>query len=301
MSDVDDRQWLLAALQEQLQSDWKEFRDLYHNSKGAQYERTLANLFEQYFGGVYDVRTRAAVIDPDGDCFDAFDFRSGSEELDIVASFQQSKPRVVFETGDESNPLPWVPYEGVAFVCEVKSRLDKAALDSDLFKLGKLTRLDETIADRFGPKIGGKFTVDDPLKLLVYDKASIDDEVLNTTLEEASDDWHMLLIAENDTLLMNTTLPVSNQVVPSASEFGPEPLGELPEFALEFIESETGYDTDPEIVSLDRGLLWFVAALSISIPDPLSVSTTDSILSLFRGTRTASGARTSVESHRPDD
>lgn len=293
---MEDREWLFEALQQQLRNEWEELRDIRHNSKGNEYEKKLVKILEQYFGSLYDIRQRAALVDPDGICFDEFDFTSGEEEIDVVGSFRQANPRIVFETGEEPDTLPWVPYEGVAFVCEVKSQLDKQALDKDLFKLNKVRKLNQSIENRFGPKIGAEYTIDMPLRILVYDVASISDSTLNRALKKQIDEWHIVLIVEEDTIILNRELPISDKAAPSKEKFGPPGLDGLPDEQLQYIEQTTGFEVDSELITLDNGLIWFIISLSTSIPDPLSVSTANSLLSLFEGTNVSSEAKTSLES-----
>lgn len=71
---INQGEWLFEKIQEQLQHDWKQWRDIYANSKGLTYEQSLANFLESYFGGVYDINTRVATIDSELRCFDVFDF-----------------------------------------------------------------------------------------------------------------------------------------------------------------------------------------------------------------------------------
>jgi len=288
------REELLEALQEQLRSEYEDLRGIHANSKGDQYERRLSKLIERYVGGQYDVRTRAALIDSEGESFEQFDFQTGEEEIDLVAVFKQSNPQIVFETGNEE-PLSWVPYEGLAFLCEVKSALTKSALEADLDKLEKVRQIEQAGDDRFGPNVGGEYTIEEPLRCLVYDSAQIADDTLEDILSDRLAEWDLVLIAEEDTLILNADLPMAGEVIPSSDSFGPSELDEsLPPEVLDFVEEETGIDTDPEMVTLEKGLLWFITTLALSIPDPLSVSTVNSVISLSQGLTVNYGASTSV-------
>lgn len=294
-------EWLLDKVQSQLDSDWDDIRDLKAGAKGTHYERKLKKFLHQYYGNIYDIRTKTAVIDPDGECFDIFDF-TGDDEYDVVASFKQSNPKIVFETGEEPEKIPWVPYISAAFIIEVKSSLTKQALEGDLEKLNKLTQLDPTIEDRFDLNMTGGYTIDQPLKCLVYDRESIAEETLNELLEDHLEDWHLVLIVEEDTIILNSRLPFAQSLIPASNKFGPAEIDEsLPDEALDAIEDEFDFDTDPDILTTDRGLLNFITAIAVSIPDPLSISTIDTILSMTQGTTTASGAKKSVNNDDLDD
>nr|WP_148258252.1 DUF6602 domain-containing protein [Halalkalicoccus jeotgali] len=213
-----------------------------------------------------------ATIDPELKSFEVFDFRRGDDELDIVGTFTQSQPRVIFETGARSK-LQWVPYEGVAFVCEVKSKLTKPALKGDLEKLRKVRKLDSTINDRFGTTITGEFTIDDPLKCIVYDDCSISEQALKRSLQGNVTNWHLIWVVESDLLIVNESLPIFHQLMEWSS---------FPHLA-------------PNATTVDNGIFWFLIILSTSIPTPLSISTIDSIMPLLSDTKISSSPTTSIE------
>lgn len=250
-------EWLFSRLQEQLRHEWEEYKEIHANSKGGTYEESLAEFLRSYFGGVYDVRTRAAVIDPQKRAFELFRFRQGDDELDVIAAFSNATPRILFEAGPKGGQLSWLPYQSAAFVCEVKSQLTKEALENDLGKLEKLAGLDETIEGRFGATISGSLTVDYPLRCLVYADASIADDTLQELLQENKGYWDLLLIVETDALLINRNLPFAEAIVPEEPTI---PKG--------------------QIVTVEHGLTWFLVALSLSIPKPLAVNTASTIEAL---------------------
>lgn len=296
-----DPEWLLNQVQNQLDSDWEEYREIKHGSKGTQYEKTLKGFLDQYYGNIYDIKIKTSLIDPEKKAFDIFDF-SGDDEFDVVGTFRQANPRIVFETGEAPNQLHWVPYICVAFVCEVKSQLTKQSLEGDLEKLSNLSELDQTIEDRFGLNLSGEYTIEEPLKCLIYDRESISEDSLNELLLEHLEDWHLLLIVENDTIILNSKLPMAQSLVPSSDSFGPADLDEpLPEEALAEIEDAYGIDTDPAILTTDRGLLNFITAIAVSVPDPLSISTIDTILSMTQGATTTSGAKKDIGKTEPEN
>ncbi|WP_336363181.1 DUF6602 domain-containing protein [Halalkalicoccus salilacus] len=312
---IDQGEWLFEKIQEQLRHDWKQWRDIYANSKGLTYEQSLANFLESYFGGVYDINTRVATIDSELRCFEVFNFVQGNDEIDLVASFKEAKPKIMFETGSGAGELKWVPYVAVAFICEVKSQLTKQAIESDFDKLKSISQLNPTIKNRFKASMGGKYTIWDPLQCLVYDRESIADETLDNILMKNQEHWHMVLIVENDTLILNRSLPFSEIFVPFSDglsdgfsdAFLPEGLPDIPpeflamsEEVVAMLEEKEDIDFDPEdidfnpdIITLDNGLFWFLITISASIPDPLSVNTADTLhalsggsMSVWRGTVT---------------
>lgn len=288
-------EWLFRKVQQQLNRDWKELRDVYANSKGDTYEQTLSEFLTSYFGGVYDINTKVAVIDSNLISFDVFDFVKGDDELDLVASFSQSKPRIIFKTGSGKGELRWVPFEGMAFMCEVKSNLTKQAIESDFEKLKPISKISESVDDRFGVTVSGDYTINDPIQCLVYDRESIADDTLKNILQSNYSHWHMVLLVENDVLLLNRNIPLSEVFVPSSQMFGAESMPGLPPEALADMESKLDIDTDPDIVTLNNGLFWFLIAISASIPDPISVNTADSLNALSGQTTFHTDVKTEVE------
>ena len=287
-------EWLFERIQEQLQHDWKELREIYANSKGSTYEQSLADFLDSYFGGVYDINTKVAAIDSELRSFDVFDFIQGDDEIDLVASFKNAKPRIIFETGSGAGELKWVPYEAVAFICEVKSQLTKQAIESDFDKLESISQLNSTIEDRFGVTVSGNYTIQDPLQCLVYDQESIADETLDDILMQNQEHWHMVLIVENDVLILNRRLPLSEIFVPSSNDFGPEGMPDIPPEYLAMLEEQADVDLDPDIITLDNGLFWFLITISGSIPDPMSVNTANSLNALSDNIRFHTEAVTDI-------
>lgn len=288
-------QWLFERVKKQLSRDWEELREVYANSKGDTYEQTLSDFLTSYFGGVYDINTKVAVIDEDLVSFEVFDFVTGDDEIDLVASFTQSKPRIIFKTGEGRGELRWVPFEGAAFVCEVKSQLTKQSLKDDFDKLESISRISDSIEGRFGMTVGGDYTINEPLQCLVYDRESIADDTLEDILMSNYSHWHMMLLVENDTLLLNRSIPLSDTFAPSSQMFGPENMPELPPEALAYLESEMETEVDPDIITLDDGLFWFLITISATIPDPLSVNTANSLNALSDGIRFHTGAKTEIQ------
>lgn len=246
---------LLDGLRQKLRSRWQEYRrqSYNQNTKGAAYEEALAKLLTDYVGGAYDIRTRTAVIDDELKCLDLF--TPAQNEIDVVAVFPQSRPQIVFE----SEGMTWVPYHGVAFVCEVKSSLTTTALRDDLEKTAKLQQIERD--EGFGVTISGSANVDHQLKCLVYDKASsVSDETLIEILEDNLNAWDLVLLVEDDEIIANPNLPFSETL-------------NHPLYAYGESESEG-------IVYAPNGLLWFLAFISVSIPHPPTITTVNPLLQM---------------------
>lgn len=244
---------LLNGLRERLKSRWKECRkqSFSPNTKGAAYEKALANFLKDYIGGVYNIHTRTAIIDDELKCFDLFSIEEN--EFDIVATYKQSKPQIIFE----AESMKWVPYNAVPFICEVKSSLSTSNLRSDLEKTTKLSKIERE--GGFGVTIGGNMTVDYQLKFLVYDEApSIDMKTVYDILEENMEGWELVLLVEDDELIANPRLPFSKIL----SDFAPK-------------------KTDSGIVHSSNGLIWFLTYISVSIVHPPAITTVRPILNMM--------------------
>lgn len=205
------------------------------------------------------------IIDKNLDVFDKFDTGRGQHEIDVAALFRQSNPQIVFDIQD----MTYIPLEGVAFVCEVKNKVDKSRLEKDLEKLSKLRSL--TDPDRsLGAMFSGKYTTTKQLMCLVYDQSQISDESRNKLLFKYKSAWDLMIVVDNDEILINNELPASNIFASTISVRHPH-LGN---------EDKTQFT--PPIIITDNALMTFFLILSISIPTPPSVSTLDTMLALRR-------------------
>ena len=282
MTDINSPEGLISNFQTQLEHQWSRFRavEADDSSRGSSYETALQNLLQEYFGGRFDILSNCSVMDSELDCFDTFG-KNAKNEIDVVALFSHASPRIILRETD----VNWIPLEGISFLCEVKSRIDKGRLDSDLEKLEILRRLERDPDDRFATKVHGEYCVDHQLHCLVYDCSSIADETLNALLTESTA-WDMVLLVEEDTLIVNNTLPAARYIrsmaITSQIRRTDVVYDELGEVA---IPSEG----DESILSVDNGLAWFIIALSITIPVPIGVSTVSSLSELI--TRSFTGIR----------
>lgn len=280
---------LFEGIQRQLEEDWKKFRDRNHNpsKKGDSYEKTLIDFLEKYYWGVYEIQRGVAVIDEELDVFDEFDTARGENEIDVVGLFESARPRIVFKASEMS----YVPLRGTAFLCEVKSKIDAGRLEKDLSKLEKVTQLIDMEGSRWGAAQTGPYTTDHQIRCLVYDENSISEEALVDKVLEYKNSWDLLLIVEDNTLLVNSTLPIFNDTQNHVANL------ELDEITSENIEkpegSNDGIDEDAiedlrrfikrekNFTTRHNGLIMFLIVLSGSIPRPVGVDTTDVFTNLL--------------------
>ncbi|MGV9200464.1 MAG: DUF6602 domain-containing protein [Promethearchaeia archaeon] len=258
---TDNQKWeiikrLLDGLSNRLRSQWEEYRRqrVSSDAKGDSYENSLADFLKEYLGGTYDFHTKAAIIDEKLECFNLFS--SKQNEFDVVAKFSQCKPQFIFKLED----MEWIPYNGVAFICEVKSSLNSTNLKDDLEKTGKLSEIERE--EMRGVTIEGDMTVDHQLKCLVYDDSiSITKETIFETLENNMDSWDLILLVDMDELIVNPKLPFSSKVRNS----------------IHCLKTRAS-----DIILLPNGLIWFLTFLSVSIPHPPSLTVVNPILNMVQ-------------------
>lgn len=263
---------LYSQIKSQIDRKWDEHREVLHNSKGDRYEDSFADLLETYYGGVYDFNTKVVASDSNREVFKQFDF-NGDEEIDVVATFKQSKPRVLLSLGQEENSLKWVPFESMAFMCEIKANLTKKNLENDFKKLEPITKVSEGLEDRFGVTASGNYCVDYPLRCLVYDEESISQETMSKILENNIEFWDLILLVKKDLLIVNHKLPIAdyfkNRLEKSNLFDGIVDRQEI-----------KGNEDAVQFYTVSEGILWFLVAVSASIPDPIAVNTVESLLSV---------------------
>jgi hypothetical protein len=276
MSDVDPEA-LIEGFREKLQTQWKQHRKqaFNANTKGAAYENALKHFLDEYFDGVFSIRTRTAVIDQNLSCFDIFN--AGESEIDVVASFKQAVPEIILESGD----MKWVSYDAVAFICEVKSKLTASALESDLEKLAKLTELDpddpynrfprpstdrtELFVEDSGQKQKTTTTVNHQVKCLVYDESSVAGDTLLNRLQEFTDIWDLVLVVDRDILIISPNLPFVEGWYQRIN---------IPD------ENVSANEIYPDILVLQDGIVWFILLLSASVPRPPAFDASSALMQL---------------------
>lgn len=277
MSNIDPES-IIEGCNQQLRDQWRQHRkqSFNANTKGATYETTLKKFLDNYYSDIYNIYTRTAVVDRDLECFDTFD--AGESELDVVACFKQAVPGIILESGD----MRWVPYDGVAFVCEVKSKLTTSSLESDLEKLAKLNNLGrDHPSRRFDPKRTGqtkmhwdggrvKTTTNRQLKCLVYDESSISPESLMEKLQVDTKIWDLVLVVEDDIILASPNLPFVD---------GWYDRFEIP---VDIEELDDDAELLPDVLVLPEGVLWFILLIGISVPRPSPFDATQALLQLVQ-------------------
>lgn len=250
---------------EDLRNDWEQIRNRDYNPsrKGGEFEKTIKDFLETYFTSVFEFHIGCFLVDSELRSFKEFDPKQN--EFDIVSLFRTATPNIVFKEGD----MNWVPYDGVAFVGEVKSHLSKPNLKKDLSKLDTLKSLRGSPSERFPKSSSGTdMMVPHQLHCLVYDKNEIDRQTRKELFYKYPDAWDLCLIVEEDKLLLNSTLPLAHHLFNRESQNG--------EFKWCHIRN---------------GLLWLIVALSVSIPHPPVVYTTNPLVKMasFMGVSTGGG------------
>lgn len=286
---------LFEGIQEQLNQDWIRFRDQHHNpsNKGASYEEALGDFLHKYYKGVYEIQTETVVIDKNLDVFESFDTSRGEHEIDLVGLFESARPRIVFDIGE----MTYVPLTGVAFLCEVKSKIDSGRLEKDLSKLRKVSDLAKKEDRSFPFSQTGNYTTENQIKCLVYDENSISEETLVDKLIENRESWDLLLLVQDNVLFVNSTLPIFNDISGPADIFSDEL--DIEEITFDVPDSSETDEISPDEIfeaeaelrhavrrsrnfgTLNHGLSWFLLLLSASIPRPLGVETTDTLRNLL--------------------
>jgi hypothetical protein len=157
-------QSLIRSINFEMKAKFETFKQINYNpnTKGFDYEKTLSSLLNIYLGAVFDIYNRASLIDVNMEYLEIFS--TGENEIDIIAVYKNTFPKVVTKIEDTN----FIPYDSVGFIIEVKSRLDKTNLSNDLTKLEKISKL-KLSSDRLGSAIiGGSDVVDRPLRILFY-------------------------------------------------------------------------------------------------------------------------------------
>lgn len=198
------------AFKRQLSSKFETYADIHfnYNTKGSYYEKVVASILDDYFGSRFEFHTRAQLIDANMQYLQIFEGRTS--EVDVVGVFRNASPRIIISIGNTKI----VPYDAVAFIVEVKSRMDTKSLMSDLQKLQKMSNLHNS-NNRFIPKMTREYDVLYPLRILFYLKRTLRENILRETLEDYITSWDAILILQEDTLIINKELPFFNLIFKS--------------------------------------------------------------------------------------
>lgn len=195
---------LLEAIDESLRNKFHELRGKHFNpnTKGYEYEGALKDFLESYLGGVYDFHVRVPIIDFNLEVYSIFNTKKGENEFDVVSTYKTAVPKIILKAG----ATPFIPYDCVAFIVEVKQTLDSSALEKDLKKLDKLAKL--KLGERFGVMIGGKFNVRRPLRILFYYESEIADATALKMLSNYGNAWDLMTVFMDDLVFANPQLPM---------------------------------------------------------------------------------------------
>jgi hypothetical protein len=200
---------IVDSVSRQLRYEWDVLAQQSYNpnTKGGAFERSIAQFLSEFLGSVYDLKTRAAVIDERLDVFETFDY--DQVERDVVGTYAHMVPQLKFQVGS----INFVPYKHVAFVCEVKASPGHSDIESDLETFEKLRALGDG-SDRFVmPNAGSLFESSDTHQLLclIYHDRGITPRDIEL-FEERSDLWDLALFVDENELLANRALTYTDSV-----------------------------------------------------------------------------------------
>ena len=171
------------------------------NTQGGVYEKSISEFFTKYLGSRFDFHVRAQLLDVNMEYLNLLSH--GKNEVDVVATFNNCYPKIVMKVGDEN----FIPYDGVAFMVEIKTTIKKDTLTSDLDKFEIINTLPLS-EDRLGGAIvGGDYIIEKPIRILLYFESEIDRTVMDTLLEEHYSAWDIVFILQKNEILLNPSLP----------------------------------------------------------------------------------------------
>jgi hypothetical protein len=176
------------------------------NTKGFEFEKSIARTLGDYLGSEFEFHVRSQIIDVNLDYLNIFSV--GQNEFDIVATFRSASPKIIMRIGDAE----YVPYDSVAFILEIKTKMDKTRLADDLEKLKKLALLPLT-KTRFSLIIASDKFVMRPLRLLFYYESSIDETTESKLLTDYYEYWDVIYKIQNDEVILNSSLPAVKHIM----------------------------------------------------------------------------------------
>jgi hypothetical protein len=203
----------IDAIHSRLQDEFERYKDIHYNpnTKGANYEKVIADLLKDYLGAKFNIHNRSQLIDANMDYLANFD--RGSVEVDIIGTFKTAVPNLILKIVDTE----LIPYDAVGFLVEVAKKMEKEKLEEDLTKLQKIGRLAIT-ANRFGLTVGGNYLVDRPLRILFYVENDIAENTLNQLLVQFYDAWDAVMILNENKILVNMSLKFAKALSPDQPE-----------------------------------------------------------------------------------
>lgn len=213
----DQASTFLNGINQELKSKFEQIRPIFLNSntKGGEYEKHIANIFHQYFGSRFDFHIRAHLLDAEMNYLELFS--TGENEIDIIATFSNAVPKIVFKAGDTN----CIAYDSVAFTVDVKARLDKGKLEKDLEKATKLSKLSKSPPKIGSLMYGGNFVLDRPLRFLFYYEPHISEDELDRLLSMYYSVWDIIFIIGDNRIVLNRSLPAVNEMMIEKKIDGP--------------------------------------------------------------------------------
>ena len=193
---------ILTGINKQLRDRFEEIREQHFNpnTKGYEYEKIVAAFLGDYVSGLFDLHARVGLIDKDLGVFERF--RPSENEFDVVATFKNACPGIILKIGETK----MIPYDAVAFLVEVKQTLTEERLNHDINKLVRLNDFD--CSGRFGLTFTGDFSINRPLKTLLYYESSISEQALTDILTANAGAWDLLVLFSGNLLYANPALPI---------------------------------------------------------------------------------------------
>jgi len=192
---------ILEGMSSNLKSELNQKKDIHYNPnvKGHDYEIAVKDFLDSHLSGKFHFFDRVFLLDTNLEIFDIF---SPSEnEWDVVACHKNIVPHPLLTTGESSI----IPYDAVAFLVSVKQNFVKKDFLKDCERFKRLSSLgyyDKALS------IGGDFTLNRPLKCVLYFSGDIKEK----TFLFSRDEWDIITIVDNDIFVANKTLPLSTKL-----------------------------------------------------------------------------------------
>lgn len=246
---------IVSTIESLIEKKFEGYKNLSYNTntKGYDYEFTVFKILKEYLGSRF-IFLRPHIIDKELNYIDILSTKGGNE-VDIAAIFKSTIPKEILRTEKTS----FVFYDSVAFIIEVKSVLNHQSLMKDLSKMEKITQL-PLDTERFPVMVGSQFVVQDrPLRILVYEKKSIQEKILNSILN-GNNFWDLIFVVKDKITIVNKLN------IPFAKFFAEN-------IKREPTTNKVAYWHDVPFIAL---LLMIV----LSVPDPPTVNVIKSLIKL---------------------
>ena len=199
---------ILESIETELKQQFEKIRKLNcnQNTKGYSYEKILEQFYDRYLGGFFSFHTRVPIIDANLEYETIFE--SGQNEFDVVATYKNALPRIIFEVQGTS----FIPFDATAFITEVKQTLNKNSLEKDLAKMDKLAKIALGVYVHL-PRIQTQYSIARPIRILFYYQKEIDERLIWEYLEKFKDACDFLVMLDQNKVLLNRHLPITKKIV----------------------------------------------------------------------------------------